>query len=220
MTQPNGQLCCGGDAFASAQVLYIVVDKKTHKELSGIGVQVEIDADATAWGACANCGNTSGQWNFLIDEPLSGEVLFSGQGTANTTRPDSLKIQNNEGLVITSTSPAFGGVVHFFSPAAGFLISVGAFGNIEGAAAIDPTVTADDPNAEVVSMAPVNPNPGASVFTLNEVAAMSAQGADLSSFRSLGLLGTANATPEPSSLLLLGSGLLRMGYGVRRRLMK
>jgi len=77
MTQPNGQLCCGGNAVASTSVLYNVVDAKTGISLAGQEMTLSVKGTATAGPACDNCGNTDGEWSFQILDPATKHSVLS-----------------------------------------------------------------------------------------------------------------------------------------------
>jgi hypothetical protein len=75
-----------------------------------------------------------------------------------------------------------------------------------GAVALDPVLTALNPNDIIVSDALFNPNPDAPLLTAAQIAEFTAGGVDLSGFREGGLIGGA-PVPEPGYLLLLGVGI-------------
>jgi hypothetical protein len=75
-----------------------------------------------------------------------------------------------------------------------------------GAVALDPVLTALNPDDIIVSDALFNPNPDAPLLTAAQIAQFTAAGVDLSGFREGGLIGGA-PVPEPGYLPMLGVGI-------------
>jgi hypothetical protein len=84
-----------------------------------------------------------------------------------------------------------------------------------GYAIVDPVLTPVNPNDILVSDAPINPNPDAPLFTPAQIAELSADGVDLSSLSSLGLIPGVSA-PEPATFSLIFAGILGL-LVVRKR---
>jgi len=204
--QPDGSLSEGGFAEAHGIVLYILVNKITHQQVSNQSVTMRVTATASAASPCrgAVCGNTYGAWGVSISDYQSRILEVSMGGQANSVGPDHFGITTDLGVSFSTTFPQFNDFVHFKSASPAFYMDAGARAELLGAAAVDPTFTADDPNVEVDSLALPNPNPGASLLTPDQVDTLTAQGLDLSSFESLGLVTASATVPEPANMPLAG----------------
>lgn len=207
--QPDGSLFGGGSAEAHAIVLYIMVNKTTGQQVSNQNVTMKVTGTASAEALCPGdvCTNTYGQWGVSISDYASGVLELSMGGQANSVGHDAFFITTDLGVSFSTTFAQFNDVVHFKSASPAFYMDAGARAELLGMSGVDPTFTADDPNVEVESLALSNPNPGASLLTPSQVETLTAQGLDLSSFESLGLVAAPAGVPEPADAALAAIGL-------------
>jgi hypothetical protein len=220
-----------GAAFAQANVHYHLIDKRTGKLTGGL-IDMTVKGSASLspnsnTGSLDNAG-----WSVTVGQDSPAPILnleYSGSGLVsayffNTTpvladgeATGNLFITDDRRLVSSSSSEDLNGITTSRNPnksttlhlLVGTSIDVDERVAVEGIgyAVLDPVLTPVDPNDVLVSSAPVNPDPNAPLFTVNEVASLAAEGVDVSGLNSLGLVGPSATVPEPRDLPIAAIGI-------------
>jgi hypothetical protein len=233
-----GNQILAGAADAEANVHYTLMNKITGKvETNG---EVEIAIKGSAGLGTPNIGpvfgvNPSADWAVYV-----GEEMFQPQLSLfyldGALIGASLQHPNTRAAVAAGGATPLGQFSEFsdsftppqFSQSAlsttlsvltlpDGIVDVDETADIQGVgyAIVDPVLTPVNPNDILVSDAPINPNPDAPLFTAAQIGQLSADGVDLSSLSSLGLIPGA-AAPEPATFLLIFAGILGL-LVVRKR---